>query len=149
MRLHFEKAGADRVDLWFSIVAELDGARQELGQKRYVAGKDLEHAELARSADRGRGAVGDRTGRSDQGDFEPACAGEFFLIRQRSLLCRFRQFFCSPQYVFDAADHVEGLLRDVVMLALEDLLKALDGVAQFDVDPGGSGELLGDVERLR
>ena len=48
----------------------------------------------------------------------------------------------------DGADHVEGLLRQGVVLALEDLLEAADGLGDRDVLAGRAGELLGDEERL-
>src|SRR5690606_30849092 len=49
----------------------------------------------------------------------------------------------------DAADHVEGLLRQVVELAVDDHLEAADGLLQRHVLARGAGEHLGDVERLR
>src|SRR5262249_8252435 len=55
---------------------------------------------------------------------------------------------CVRQHVVDRADHEERLLGDVVVLALDDLLEALDRVGQLDVDAGLAGEGLGDVERL-
>src|SRR6185503_21302104 len=51
--------------------------------------------------------------------------------------------------VLDGAGHVERLLRQVVELAVHDLLEAPDRVLERDVLAGGSGEHLGDVERLR
>src|SRR5690606_8886002 len=48
----------------------------------------------------------------------------------------------------DAADHVERLLRQVVVLALDDALEAADGVLERDVLARGAGEDLGDVARL-
>src|SRR3954454_18674871 len=49
----------------------------------------------------------------------------------------------------NSPDHVEGLLRKLVVLALEDLLEALDRVLELDVLARGAGELLGDEVRLR
>ena len=51
--------------------------------------------------------------------------------------------------LLDAAHHVEGLLGQVVVLAVDDLLEAADGVRELDVAPGRAGELLGHEERLR
>src|SRR5947209_914422 len=51
--------------------------------------------------------------------------------------------------VVDGALQQERGLRDVVVLALEDLLEAPDRLGDRHVDAGGPGELLGDVERLR
>src|SRR5690349_788202 len=53
------------------------------------------------------------------------------------------------QHVLDAAGHVEGALRDVVVLAVDDLLEALDRVGDRHVLALEAGELLGDEERLR
>src|SRR4051812_23179948 len=49
----------------------------------------------------------------------------------------------------DRADHVEGLLAEVVVLAVEDLLEALDRVLELHVRPGPTRERLGDEHRLR
>src|SRR4051794_17147358 len=49
----------------------------------------------------------------------------------------------------DRADHVEGLLGQVVVLAVEDLDEAADGVLELHVLTGRAGELLGDEVRLR
>src|SRR5690606_32681884 len=48
----------------------------------------------------------------------------------------------------DGADHVERLLRQVVVLAVHDALEAADGVLQRDVLARRAGEHLGHVERL-
>jgi hypothetical protein len=49
---------------------------------------------------------------------------------------------------FDRANHVEGLLGEVVVLAFKDFLEALNGVRNFNVLAGRSRELLGDEEGL-
>src|SRR5689334_17251425 len=49
----------------------------------------------------------------------------------------------------DAADHVEGLLRQLVVLALGDLLEAANRLLQRHRLAGCPGEDLGDEERLR
>src|SRR5687767_8352842 len=49
----------------------------------------------------------------------------------------------------DGADHVERLLRELVVLALDDLLEPADGVRDRHVLPLEAGELLGHEERLR
>ena len=48
----------------------------------------------------------------------------------------------------DAADHVEGLLGQVVVLAFDDLLEAADRLAERDVLARRAGEVLGDEEGL-
>src|SRR6478609_9577887 len=52
-------------------------------------------------------------------------------------------------HVVDAALHVERLLRQVVALAVGDLLEAGDRVLDLDVLAGRARERLGDEERLR
>src|SRR4029453_6606784 len=49
----------------------------------------------------------------------------------------------------DRADHVEGLLGEVIVLAVDDLTEAADGLGNRHVLAGEAGELLGDEERLR
>src|SRR5256714_5202173 len=53
------------------------------------------------------------------------------------------------QHVVEPALVVEGLLRDVVELAVDELLEGLDGLLGGDVGAGQPGELLGNEERLR
>src|SRR3974390_1940773 len=49
----------------------------------------------------------------------------------------------------DRADHVKGLLREIVVLARNDRLEAADRVLDRHVLALLAGEHLGDVERLR
>src|SRR5215472_9238576 len=56
------------------------------------------------------------------------------------------RFFLS---FFDGTHHVEGLLRHVVVLAVDDFLESSDRIGQFHVFTGESRELLGNVEGLR
>src|SRR4029077_21029432 len=49
----------------------------------------------------------------------------------------------------DVADHVEGLLRQLVVLAVDDLAEALDRVGELHVTARLPRELLGHGERLR
>src|ERR687887_230043 len=51
--------------------------------------------------------------------------------------------------LLDRADHVEGLLGKVVVLAFDDLLEALDRVLELHVAALLAGELLGHEVRLR
>src|ERR1700730_3293023 len=53
------------------------------------------------------------------------------------------------QGFLDGADHVEGLLRHVVVLAFDDFLEAAHGVFDLDVLAFESGELRGDEHGLR
>src|SRR5579884_926805 len=49
----------------------------------------------------------------------------------------------------NVADEEEGLLRQVVVLAIDHFLEGADGVLERDVLAGNTGELLRDAERLR
>src|SRR5258706_1032972 len=52
-----------------------------------------------------------------------------------------------PHFI-DVADVQERLLRQIVCLAVADLLEAAERVGELDVLPFLAGELLGDIERL-
>ena len=66
-----------------------------------------------------------------------------------SWLRRFRREpFALLDGFFDVADHVEGGFRQVVVLAVDQALEALDGVLQVDQLAGRTGEHFGDEERL-
>src|SRR6516164_1096073 len=51
--------------------------------------------------------------------------------------------------LLDGADHVEGGLRQVIVLTLAQALEAADGVGKLDEHAGRAGEDFGDMERLR
>src|SRR5476649_714761 len=68
-----------------------------------------------------------------------------FAGRERALLKRLRLL----ERFLDRADHVEGLLRQRVALAVHDHVESLDRVLERDVFAGRAGEHLGDVEGLR
>ena len=57
--------------------------------------------------------------------------------------------FRSLERFLDRAFHIEGLFRDVVVLALGDALKAFHCVRDLDVSPRRAGELLSHMEGLR
>src|SRR3954469_3490699 len=48
----------------------------------------------------------------------------------------------------DGADHVEGSLRQMIVLAVAQALEAADRIGEIDEHAGRSGEDFGDVERL-
>src|SRR5215216_6498698 len=54
-----------------------------------------------------------------------------------------------PYNVIDRALEQEGAFRDVVVLALDDLLEGAHGLLYWNVGAGRARELLGDEERLR
>src|SRR6266852_160140 len=58
-------------------------------------------------------------------------------------------FFGLGEGFLDGADHVEGLLRNFVVLAFDDFLEAAHSVFDLDVLAFEAGELRGDVHRLR
>src|SRR3954470_24060443 len=62
-------------------------------------------------------------------------------------LCR--EAFAALARLFDCADHVEGLLGEVVVLAVDDLLEAAYGLGDGDVLALHARELLRDEEGLR
>src|SRR4029077_1444817 len=51
--------------------------------------------------------------------------------------------------LLDGPDHIEGALRQIVVIAGDDRLEAFDRVLEIDIDAGLSGEHFGDVHRLR
>src|SRR5579859_4940890 len=51
--------------------------------------------------------------------------------------------------LFDRADHVEGRFRQLVILAVDDALEALDRVFELHEHARRAGEHFGDMERLR
>src|SRR5262252_2059307 len=48
----------------------------------------------------------------------------------------------------DRADHVEGALRQIIVVAGDDAFEPLDRVLEADEHAGGAGEHLGDEKRL-
>src|SRR5271169_5453474 len=62
-------------------------------------------------------------------------------------LCR--EPFGFVDRLLDRTDHVEGGLRQVVVLAFDDALEALDRVFDLDLDPGRAGKHGRDVKGLR
>src|SRR5882757_363987 len=64
-------------------------------------------------------------------------------------LYRLLHFFGGGENVFDSALQVEGLFRNVVVLAFDDLPEAADRVRNLDVGAGDTGEDFGYVEGLR
>src|SRR3954462_12613901 len=51
--------------------------------------------------------------------------------------------------LFDGADHVKGLLRQMIVLAFAQSAETLDGVGEVDEFAGRAGKHFGDEERLR
>src|SRR5687768_6671004 len=68
--------------------------------------------------------------------------------RSAMLLALAAQLLGLVDGLADVADEIERLLRQLVVLALDDLLEALHGVADLHVAAGRAGELLGHEERL-
>ena len=59
------------------------------------------------------------------------------------------QFLRLLDRFFNRPDHVKRLLRQIVMLAVDDFFEAPDGVLEFHVFPRRAREGFGHVERLR
>src|SRR5215469_408373 len=72
-----------------------------------------------------------------------------FATHHSPLLRRRREFLTLGDRLLDGADHVEGLLGQVIVFALAQPLEAADGIGKLDEDAGRAGEDFGDVERLR
>src|ERR1700722_16909399 len=60
-----------------------------------------------------------------------------------------RELLALLDGLFDGADHIEGLLGQMVVLAFAEVAKTLDGVGKVDELAGRAGEDFGDEERLR
>src|ERR1700727_903267 len=77
----------------------------------------------------------------------------FLLATPYSLFALLRGFGCELlalfDRLFDGADHVEGRLRQVIVLAFADGAETLDGVGEVDELARRSREDFGDEERLR
>src|SRR2546425_104764 len=67
--------------------------------------------------------------------------------RSATLTAR-RELLRFVRRLADVADHVEGLLWQLVVLAVDDFPEALDGVRELHVPPLRAGERLGDEHRL-
>src|SRR5882757_58702 len=65
------------------------------------------------------------------------------------VLCGLLHLLGGCENVLDATLQVEGLLRDAVVLAFDDLLEGANRVFYLDVSARNTGEDLGDVEGLR
>src|SRR5882724_9915714 len=76
--------------------------------------------------------------------FSPFTLFPLFIIL---LLLRDRRSFLHG--FFDRTYHVEGLLRQIVVLAVNDFAEAFDRIFQLYVFPFQTGELSGHEERLR
>src|SRR5713226_6056250 len=79
----------------------------------------------------------------------PASVRSFLTTDDRRLLLRCFQLRCCLKHFVDRALHVEGLLRDVIVLAFVDLLETFYCVSDFNVAPRRTGELLRHVAGLR
>src|SRR5262245_49813424 len=66
-----------------------------------------------------------------------------------SLLCRLGQLLRLGDRLFDSADHVECLLRQVVVNAGAQTLEALDGVGELHEHAGQACKVLGHMHGLR
>src|SRR3569623_520818 len=162
VRLHFEHAAGD-VEGFFRAAFGADAhfAGTDFGEQWGVARQDSDFTQHCRrkhhggatGVDLGFGAYDIYVHNHDHIRFSllapsplpsPACgrggAGEHIW------LLKFLRFFHG---LVDAADHVEGLLGQVVVFAAGDGLEAGDGVLQRDVFAGRAGEHFGGEEGLR
>ena len=67
-----------------------------------------------------------------------------------AFLRRFRrELLALLDRLFDGADHVEGLLGQMIVFAFAQTAETLDGVGEIDELAGRAGEDFGNEERLR
>src|SRR3989475_7676923 len=69
-------------------------------------------------------------------------------VRRSATLAARRELLRLVPRLADVADHVERLLGQLVVLAVDDFPEALDGVRELHVAPLRAGEGLGDEHRL-
>src|SRR6185437_9966747 len=95
-------------------------------------------------------ANGERKRRSIPVRYAPVRHSPPYLLIRYPLFLRFRGELLALFHRFlDRSDHVESGFRQVVVLAFDQTLEALDGVLQVDELARRAGEDFGDVERLR
>src|ERR1700722_5175614 len=70
------------------------------------------------------------------------------VCRRELRRCSCRHLLRFLAYFFDGADHVESLLRQIVVLAFYDFLEAAHGVFDLHILPGEASELLGHEHGL-
>src|ERR1700733_3699490 len=72
-----------------------------------------------------------------------------FACQRELRRCACRHLFCLLAHFFDRADHVERLLRQIVVLAFDNFLEATHGVFDLHVLARQPSELFGDEHWLR
>jgi len=115
-------------------------AGPERRNQRRMPGQHADLPDLAGDDDQLCLALVRRSIRGDERDVE-LFAGASHSLRRREGLA-------ALDGTLDRTDHVEGLLREIVVETVNDLLEAADRVLDLDVLTRGTGENLGDVERL-
>ncbi len=86
--------------------------------------------------------------RRNQPHRQPAVATRIVVVSAIDLR-RLLHLLGRGENVLDTALQIEGLLRYIVVLAIDDLFEASDRILNLDVRSGDAGEDLRDMERLR
>ena len=127
--LHFDEAARDVDDFFFAaFLRQAHLSCLEDGQQRGVSREDAQFAVVGGGDDTLRLAAIELAVGADHVDVK----GFRHRVSPAGLLDGFG--FC--QHFVDGADHVEGLLRDVVVLAINDALEATDGFFERHVFAG-------------
>src|ERR1700722_16742943 len=79
----------------------------------------------------------------------PALTIRYSPFAIRFLRCFRRELLALLDRLFDGADHVEGLLGQMIVFAFAQTAETLDGVGELDELAGRAGEDFGNEERLR
>ena len=117
MRLYFEDATGDEEKLFLAVAhVEANLARLQRRDQRSVTRRDTDFAHNCRGVDHMRFAGEDFLFRAD--DIYLNSASHSYTLQSLGLFGDF----------FDAANHVERLLRVLVHVTVENLLEARDGV---------------------
>jgi len=134
-----DKAAADEDQLVVAVDAQADGARLH---GRYQGDMPRQNAEL--TLGRGDDREIHRSGE------EPSLRGDDLNLQflSQTALAALRQALGLLQRLVDRAHHVESLLRQVVVLALEDLFEPPHCLLHRHVLALAAGEPLRDVEGL-
>src|SRR6202041_736524 len=152
---NFSETADDRD--WIGLRAALRAIRQltdaELGDQRCVARQNAQLAVRARKRHFGDGLAEQLPFRRDDDQLDGVSSHFLSVILRSSQTVRELRvrlhLLGLLQRFFDRADHVERLLRNIVVLAFDDFLEAANRVFDLDVFAFEAGELRRDEHRLR
>ena len=143
---HFGKATRHVKDVLLGIRFDAKSSIPESAQQRRAVEQDTDLAVVGRQRDKRRVALEYRPFWGDNSAAEGLFAGHAYLL---SVGLSLALQLCGPLLgILDRADIHEGLIGQMVPLALAQLLERLDGVLPGYVDARNIGELLGGEECL-